>query len=421
MPRLLRMHTAGAGYLVTSRVRGQAVLFTDDVDYHVYLKLLQDYRQRHGVKLLAYCLLPDQAQLFVEPVSESALSQMMHDLTTGYTRHANKRYGRSGALFQERYRAVVIEKATHLLPVTAGVHLAPKRAGRAETAASYPFSSAHTYLGSGDAPEGIAIDTAEVLDTTRAAGHASYADYLAIVTEEDLRLLEAQLQHPIVGSDAFESELRARMKRPASAAASGSLVSRVHEAPAPQPAVTAPARRRTGAIVVAGAALVLGGMVLGLSARMSGLEQTLRALAQENEAAFRSRVSLASAHPGSLDVSASLEGTAWEIRLAAINATASASTLHDHLTFADGRLVSTQQTQHQASDASYRLIMIPNGAVGWEAIQTEPSGAIVLWEGQWRQGTMRGRMTRQAPGRAPESYTFVGVANAGADNTRSNI
>ena len=53
MPRPIRIHTAGAGYLVTSRARAQETLFQDDVDCRVYLKLLHDYRQRYGVTLFA--------------------------------------------------------------------------------------------------------------------------------------------------------------------------------------------------------------------------------------------------------------------------------------------------------------------------------------------------------------------------------
>ena len=62
MPRPLRVHHEGAGYLVTSRARSQETLFKDEIDVRVYLTLLQDYRGRHGVTVFAYCLLPEEVR-----------------------------------------------------------------------------------------------------------------------------------------------------------------------------------------------------------------------------------------------------------------------------------------------------------------------------------------------------------------------
>jgi len=51
-----------------------------------------------------------------------------------------------------------------------------------------------------------------------------------------------------------------------------------------------------------------------------------------------------------------------------------------------------------------------DGSLLWEAVQSNPGGEVVSWQGAWSGGTtMRGELIRQAPGQAPERFTFVGV------------
>jgi len=77
------------------------------------------------VEILAYCLMDNHFHLLVRQKEESGITEFMRKMGTGYTNYFNKKYERSGVLFQGNFKAVHLEKDAHLLFLPVYIHLNP--------------------------------------------------------------------------------------------------------------------------------------------------------------------------------------------------------------------------------------------------------------------------------------------------------
>ncbi len=80
------------------------------------------------VKIVAYCLMPNHFHLILEQVQENGISKYIQKLLTGYTMYFNKRYERSGVLFQGVFKSKHIKDNSYLLHLTRYIHLNPVEA-----------------------------------------------------------------------------------------------------------------------------------------------------------------------------------------------------------------------------------------------------------------------------------------------------
>mgnify|MGYP000859478265 CR=1 FL=1 len=77
------------------------------------------------VEILAYCLMDNHFHLLVRQKKEKGITEFMRKLGTGYTNYFNKKYERSGALFQGKFKSKHIEKDAHLMYLPIYIHLNP--------------------------------------------------------------------------------------------------------------------------------------------------------------------------------------------------------------------------------------------------------------------------------------------------------
>jgi REP element-mobilizing transposase RayT len=140
MTRPLRIEYPGAVYHVTSRGNEKKPVFKTDEDRQNFLKTLQHVNRRYNWICHAYCLMTNHYHILVE-TPEGNLSIGMRQLNGVYTQLFNKLHGRTGHLFQGRYKAILIQKDSHLLEVCRYVVLNPVRAKMVENPEDYCWSS----------------------------------------------------------------------------------------------------------------------------------------------------------------------------------------------------------------------------------------------------------------------------------------
>jgi REP element-mobilizing transposase RayT len=116
MARPLRIEYEGAVYHVTSRGNERKPVFKDDGDREVFLDILHKVNKRYNFLCYAYCLMDNHYHLIIE-TPDGNLSKGMRQLNGVYTQAFNKRHHRVGHIFQGRYKAVLIQKESHLLEV----------------------------------------------------------------------------------------------------------------------------------------------------------------------------------------------------------------------------------------------------------------------------------------------------------------
>jgi len=123
--------------------RRQQVFFCDD-DYLAYIDLLADAKQRAGVEIWAYCLMPNHVHLVATPDTQESLSQCFSKAHRRYTRRINFREGWRGYLWQGRFHSYVMDEA-YLLATVRYVELNPVRAGLCKSAGDWKWSSAKAH------------------------------------------------------------------------------------------------------------------------------------------------------------------------------------------------------------------------------------------------------------------------------------
>lgn len=140
MARPLRIEYPGAVYHVTSRGNEKKPVFKDDTDRQNFLNTLQHVNKRYNWICHAYCLMTNHYHLLIE-TPDGNLALGMRQLNGVYTQLFNKFHGRTGHLFQGRYKAILIQKDSHLLEVCRYVVLNPVRARMVERLDDWKWSS----------------------------------------------------------------------------------------------------------------------------------------------------------------------------------------------------------------------------------------------------------------------------------------
>ena len=140
MSRPLRIEYPGAVYHITSRGNEKKPVFKDDQDRANFLNTLQHVNKRYNWICHAYCLMTNHFHLLIE-TPDGNLSLGMRQLNGVYTQLFNKWHGRVGHLFQGRYKAILIQKDSHLLEVCRYVVLNPARAKMVEKPEEWKWSS----------------------------------------------------------------------------------------------------------------------------------------------------------------------------------------------------------------------------------------------------------------------------------------
>jgi len=157
MARPLRLEFEGAIYHVTSRGNAKQEIFADDEDRQTFLMHLARAVRRFSWICHAFCLMGDHYHLLIETPSAN-LSRGMQYLNSAYTQAFNRRHGRSGHVLQGRYKAVLVEKESHLLELTRYLVLNPVRAGLVRRPEEWPWSSYSATVGLADVPDFLHTD-----------------------------------------------------------------------------------------------------------------------------------------------------------------------------------------------------------------------------------------------------------------------
>jgi putative transposase len=111
-----------------------------------YLRWLKDYTSKHGVQVLAYCLMTNHVHLVVVPATGHALHRTLRPLHMRYAQRVNRARGWNGHLWQGRYFASALD-ASYVWAAIRYVERNPVPAGMIDRAERYPWSSAAAHCG----------------------------------------------------------------------------------------------------------------------------------------------------------------------------------------------------------------------------------------------------------------------------------
>ena len=125
-------------------------LFKEERNYYYFLQLIE----RHLLPVcdvLAYCLLKNHFHLLIrtkENQEEKKIISAFSNLFNAYAKAINKAYNRTGSLFQDRFKRIIIEDENYLINLLIYIHLNPERHEMVEDFRNYKHSSFSHYLSS---------------------------------------------------------------------------------------------------------------------------------------------------------------------------------------------------------------------------------------------------------------------------------
>ena len=152
---VLKIDIPNSYYHIYARGASRQKIFLEPADFYVFLDLFRRYlsaeeiRDSAGKKytklyddisLHCYCLMDNHFHLLVYQTNQHAMQRLMRGVMTAYSRYFNKKYDRSGGLFESRYKASRISSDEYLMHITRYIHLNPK------DWLAYPYSSIHSYF-----------------------------------------------------------------------------------------------------------------------------------------------------------------------------------------------------------------------------------------------------------------------------------
>lgn len=143
MPRRFPIGTTNVIFHAFNRCVRGTVLFEDPGDYAAFERILFEAVARTGIRLLAYCVMPNHWHLVVWPTNDLQLSQFMHWLTSTHAKRwqTYKRRIGSGAVYQSRYRAIPVQTENYFLTLRHYVERNPLRANLVQRAEEWKWSS----------------------------------------------------------------------------------------------------------------------------------------------------------------------------------------------------------------------------------------------------------------------------------------
>jgi len=124
MARHARISVSGGWYHVFSRGHNRELIFSGRGDNEHFLKLLEEMRERFRVHVYAYCLMSNHYHLLVG-TPDGNISRAIQWLNGSYAIWHNRKHNRSGHLYGERFRAILVEDSTWGLDVSLYIHMNP--------------------------------------------------------------------------------------------------------------------------------------------------------------------------------------------------------------------------------------------------------------------------------------------------------
>ncbi|MCX5693111.1 MAG: transposase [Candidatus Omnitrophica bacterium] len=421
MSRLPRINIESALYYVTTRSGHTYNIFIDDMDYKEYISLVAKYKDQYGFKLFSFSLLPARLEMLIELRNNAAISNIMHDITSLYTKIYNGKHGKKGHLFQQRFKALIAEKDAYLLQLTRQIHLSPVAEKIVSDPKSYQYSSHNMFLDS--SKRGFPNMKAEIEEVFGML-KGREREFDAFVSKPDSKEIEEfkkiLRKNRILGSDEFIEEVKNRIEENAKA----------------QKKNQAPNKTQRLYLAAGGAAIVLLGMAIAYfyfqnsllktkySKTINVYKSTLDMLKRERDVAIKANKDIETyvwkirlteqalqntvrEQKRTDKPMKEIEGFAWKIGLTQTTGASIGFPKEDVIYFENGQYTSTILAQNGFSNSSYTKTDLKNGVIIWRTIQANEKGETVSWRGEWDGSTMKGMMNMHLIDGAIRDFSFV--------------
>jgi len=139
MPRKPRMTHLGYYHIISRGVERRNV-FLETEDFEQFMNILQVVQKNYHITLHTFCLMSNHYHLLLETHNEN-ISEAMRTLNSHYAAWFNRKYSRSGHLWQGRYKSYILFDDEHFWNVAKYIERNPIAATIVECIENYPYQS----------------------------------------------------------------------------------------------------------------------------------------------------------------------------------------------------------------------------------------------------------------------------------------
>jgi putative transposase len=209
MPRRARIQLDGVPLHIVQRGHNREPCFFSEEDYSSYLHWLNEALAESQCALHAYVLMTNHVHLLLTPRKAEAVPRLVMSLGRRYVQYSNRTHGRTGTLWDSRYKSSVIQAEAYLLTCQRYIELNPVRAAMVTDPAHYRWTSyRHNGLGAADSrvtPHALYLALGQSATGRQAAYRALFRAHLDEAAIDDIRL--ALNQNQPLGNSRFYARI----------------------------------------------------------------------------------------------------------------------------------------------------------------------------------------------------------------------
>lgn len=209
MSRAPQLYVPDGVYHAMSRAHGEQILFQDERDRRCFLKILKEACERYGVDVLADCQMATHYHI-VPRTPRANISEFMAYLNGEFAKYWNRRYHRSGYVFNERFKPILVDSGHYLRVLMSYVMNNPVAGGHVKHPAEWPWSSYRATIGAEEPPGYLCLDWLEATfpGSSRLESQALFERY---VTAPSLEEAELSFERAVYGGPDFKRRIRAHI------------------------------------------------------------------------------------------------------------------------------------------------------------------------------------------------------------------
>lgn len=215
MSRKPRFNLPGVPQHIVQRGHNREPCFFSEADYHRYLRDCHEAALKNHLQIHAYVLMTNHVHLLATPEEAFSVTHTMQDLGRKFVRYINHSYGRTGSLWEGRFKASLIDSEAYLLTCMRYIEMNPVRAGMVEHPGEYLWSSYG--VNANGKPNNMLTRHPLYLSlghTREAREHAYRELFRSHLNSSELhQVREALNQELVLGRDDFKDKIEAMLKR----------------------------------------------------------------------------------------------------------------------------------------------------------------------------------------------------------------
>lgn len=427
MPRFPRVNIENALYYVTSRSGHAYNIFIDDSDYKEYISLIDKYKKQYGFKLFSYSLLPARLEMLIELRSNSAISNIMHDISSLYTKIYNGKYAKKGHLFQQRFKALIAEKDSYLLQLIRQVHLSPVLDNITRDPKAYQYSSHNAYMDPSKRKFPNVEDEVEEAFKILKGREAIFDKFISQPDYAEIeRFKNILLKNKLLGSDGFIEKVKNRIKEDAEARKKNKSLRKVQII-----------------YIVAGSAAILA-LSIGVTyfyrqnyvlknkyaVTIDVYKRTLESLKRERDAAVEAHKNIENyawkirlteqalektmqEKDRASVIKNDINGSMWKIALTQTSGSPINFQKEDVIYFNNNLYLSNNLSKIGFPSTVYTKTDLKNGIIIWKTIQSNNRNETASWRGEWNGSAIKGVMSFRSSDGVTIEFSFISLGYLG--------